>query len=447
MSADHVVGISLDGVTATAVWRTRATGPWQVVAVPCDGTPRGVVQAFAVIATQLENVVFVHVSLMRPLADARVLDFPPMARSTLEAVLERDWARHVIGLWATPHTASVRRMQSGQWRSAFAPTETLEAIAHAAVAHGWRDVTVCTGDDAIAAATTAERDDPPGAPRVAMVCDGDGPTDCVLLRGGDPVAGRRFLRPTSDADVAACVRESMGDHARGATVVVIGSPSRSGDVVRALAQAGHRARAMDIGLANDASAGAIMAVVGALGAPVLELRAPAARAALGRRHSRVTAWLLGAAALALVIAFVIERTALRVAVTSVRAARADIAAPVQRAMVTRSDVLNAIDLASTLAQREANASRTAVVMAAIATALPPGTALTTLSVSGDSVTIEGEGARTAAVYGALRALPEVEQVRLASPLRQERLSGDAAIERFSFSARVHRVPATGGVTR
>ena len=70
--------------------------------------------------------------------------------------------------------------------------------------------------------------------------------------------------------------------------------------------------------------------------------------------------------------------------------------------------------------------------------IPEGTALTALSVSGDSVTIEGESKRTAAVYDALRAEPILERVRLAGPLRQERQTGDVTVERFAFDARVRR---------
>ena len=87
------------------------------------------------------------------------------------------------------------------------------------------------------------------------------------------------------------------------------------------------------------------------------------------------------------------------------------------------------------------------MIAAIAGALPPGTALTSLTVSGDSVTIEGESRRSAAVYAALRTVPQLEQVRLAAPLRQDRLGGEAPIERFAFSARARGAASPRGAAQ
>ena len=85
---------------------------------------------------------------------------------------------------------------------------------------------------------------------------------------------------------------------------------------------------------------------------------------------------------------------------------------------------------------EAEASRASGVVAAITAALPRGTALTIMSVAGDSVMIEGESRRSATVYDALRGVPLLDQVRLAAPLRQERQADDVAIERFAFNARI-----------
>ena len=91
-----------------------------------------------------------------------------------------------------------------------------------------------------------------------------------------------------------------------------------------------------------------------------------------------------------------------------------------------------------LAEREGNASRVSSVIAAVAVALPSGTTLTAIRVAGDSVTVEGESTRSAAVYEALRSVASLEQVKLAAPLRQERRGDEDAVELFAFSARVRQ---------
>ncbi|MDQ2668438.1 MAG: hypothetical protein M3Z05_20960, partial [Gemmatimonadota bacterium] len=74
--------------------------------------------------------------------------------------------------------------------------------------------------------------------------------------------------------------------------------------------------------------------------------------------------------------------------------------------------------------------------AAIAVALPRSAALTLLTIAGDSLLIEGESPRSAEVYDALKHVPTIDRVQSAAPLRQERQAASAAVERFSFSARL-----------
>ena len=168
----------------------------------------------------------------------------------------------------------------------------------------------------------------------------------------------------------------------------------------------------------------------------MQLLSASARVLHGREMARITRWLWIAAAAALFGAFAIERWGVGVALADVQQQRGDISPQVSNAMRTRVALEADVDAAATLGEREAAASRASGVVAAIAAALPPGTALTTLSVAGDSVTVEGESRRSAAVYDALRSVPALEQVRLAAPLRQERQANDDAIERFAFNARI-----------
>ena len=92
----HLLGIALDGTMATAVWSSSARDRSEILSTPCDATPRAIAHAFSEIARGAQDVGAVRVTLLRPLANVRSLEFPRMPTSALEHVLSRDWARHVI---------------------------------------------------------------------------------------------------------------------------------------------------------------------------------------------------------------------------------------------------------------------------------------------------------------------------------------------------------------
>ena len=98
MSGERSVGVALDGTTMTVVWRgARLKGAWRSATVACDATPEGIHRAVAAMDDDAAGWDQANVTLMRPLANARIVRFPSMSRTVLEAVLERDWSRYVIG--------------------------------------------------------------------------------------------------------------------------------------------------------------------------------------------------------------------------------------------------------------------------------------------------------------------------------------------------------------
>ena len=375
----------------------------------------------------------ITVTLLRPLAQTRTVRLPRMATATLERVLMRDWARHIIGARAVEHTVSAELADRGRWRASFAPTAMLEGLALAAGEQGWSRVHIRTSDDAVAGAARAL------APReaqeddlIAVVCDPSGPTDAFHLRLGAPWLGRRFLDHATDDDVALFART----HASKAPIIIFGGGPRAIALARTLGEQGRRARVIDTGQPVDSTADATFAVLGTLSAPLLPLRAPVMSAAHSRRMRTRTRWLALAAAAALLGALALEGARVSAALDDVRAQRADISGKVSNAVMLRSEIEARSDVAAALAAREAGVSQASAVLAAVTVALPAGTALTALNVAGDSITVEGESSRSAAVYESLRAVPLLEQVKLAAPLRQERQAGDVAVEHFAFSARV-----------
>ena len=429
-----------DAVIALA-WRDGEDahgGEFRNAAVPCGASTESIVAGIARLSASASPAGILRVTLGRPVAHTRTLPFPVMARSAFERVVARDWARHVIGIRATPHTVAGEPVDRGRWRAAFAPTDVLDALSQAAAEQGWAAVDIRTADDAIAGAVrTLAPAESREADLVAVVCDSTGPTEILQLRAGAPWLGRSLLAGSGDEGVVAFAQA----HAHRAPVVIFGGGPRAAALARSLGDKGHRTRVIDVGLPPDATAAATLAVLGTLSPTSLPLRTPAVSKARERQMRGLTRWLIVATAAALLAAFGLEHWRVTSASNDVRLHRADISATVSNAIALRSTIEADVDVASALAKREAQASRTSAVLAAVTLVLPTGTALTALTVAGDSISVEGESKRSAAVYEALRALPILSAVKLASPLRQERQAGDVAVEHFAFNARVRDTDA------
>ena len=431
-----MLGLSIDTSVMTLTWRHDGGTTRQLLqslSAPCGPTPDAIRDELGRLAASAPAAIGITVTLRRPVAHTRTVRLPRMARDAVERVLARDWVRHIIGVRTTAHTVSGEPVDRGRWRASFAPTDLLAALAEAASELGWKQIDIRTSDDTIAGAVRAlAPTDAQAEDLIAVVCDANGPADAFHLRRGAPWLGRRFRPAAGDEDVAAFART----HADNATVVIFGSGSRAKALAGILGEHGRRVRVIDAGLPADSTSSATFAALGTLSSSTLPLRAPAMSAARVRRMRSVTRWLAGAAVAALVSALWLEHWRVSAALDDVRQRRADISAKVSNAVALRSHIEADVDVATSLAAREAQVSRVSAVLAAVTVALPPGTALTALHVAGDSVTVEGEGSRSAAVYEALRAVAVLEHVKLAAPLRQERLAGDVAVEHFAFNAHV-----------
>ena len=434
----ETIGLALDGTSVTAVWREGDA--WRAATTACDATSGSLGAALSAVLSSAPAAERVFITLLRPLANMATPAFPQMRRNEVERVLSRDWERHSIGMRATPHTAAVRAMGRGQWRAVLAPTELLDALSRAASEFGWQHVTVQASDDAMAGAVSVLLPNYRAMGALCVIACGDeGPAHGTVLRNGEPVIGRRFLPNAGAMDIIAFAPAD-------APVIILGATARANTLARELGEQGVRATVQDPGKfvvpsgARGSGAAlhteAILAAAGTLGAPSLSLLSPAARAVHTRGMRTIAQWLWMATAAALLVAFLIEQRGVSSALNAVQRERADLSAQVRAALAARADVERQSEAATVLAEREAAATRSSGVIAAVAVAIPRGTSLTTLSVSGDSVVIEGESKGSAAVYDALRSLPELAQVRLGGTLRQERQAGDQAIERFAFTARL-----------
>ena len=425
----------------TLAWRdsdANSSGRLRVASAQCDASTESIIAGIAHLSASANPTGILRVTLGRPVAHTRTLPFPTMARSAFERVVARDWSRHIIGIRSTPHTVAGEPVDRGRWRAAFAPTDVLAALSQAAAEQGWAGVDIRTADDAIAGAVRALAPaESREADLVAVVCDSTGPTDILHLRNGAPWLGRTLLAGSGDAGVAAFAQA----HAHRAPVIIFGGGPRAAALARSLGDTGHRTRVIDVELPPDATAAATLAMLGTLSPASLPLRTPAVSQARERQMRGLTRWLVVGTAAALLAAYGLEHWRITAASNDVRLHRADISAKVSNAIALRSAIEADVDVAAAIARREAQASRTSAVLAAVTLAMPTGTALTALTVAGDSISVEGESPRSAAVYESLRALPMLTAVKLASPLRQERQAGDVAVEHFAFNARVRDADA------
>lgn len=433
--------MAIDDTTVALLWRDangRAAN-WQSATLSHDGRPETIARTIDELAPRATSPgAGVRITLARPLAHTRTIALPRMTRTMAESVLARDWSRHVIGHRATPHTASARVADRDHWLAAFAPADHLDTLEHAAAKHGWPAPAIVTSDDALAAAARTLSPGHAGAgDSIVVLCGAAGPTDVVHLRAGLPWLGRRLPLRANEGDVATFTHAALqGDGARAA--LLLGHPTHTTVLAKALGALGIRTTAADLGVHVDASSLELLAVAGTFGVATLPLRSSHARQRARETVRSATRW-IAVAAVALVLAGLgTARWQAGRDLSRVRRERAAISAAVGTAMTARSEVEGAMEAAATLAERESAASRVSGVLAAVALALPPGSTLTMLRVAGDSVSMEGESPRSALVYAAMRAVPVLEQVTLAAPLRQERQADAAVIEHFAFSARVKR---------
>jgi hypothetical protein len=443
------IALALDGSVMAITWSQRDNGrELRWATTPCDGTAESIVAAMEELARCAPLASRVVATLCRPLAQSRIVPLPHMPRTTVESVLARDWSRHVIGFRAMPHDVAAREVAGHRWSSAFAPSAVLDALTAGAEEQGWRDFEIRTSDDALASVARARAYASNGTPsEFVVVCEDGTPTDAVYAPKGDPLLGRRFPDDASDDDVLAFIESALAEtpsapHDR--TVVVLGDEAHASTLVRRLVTRGHVAKAADL----DLPAGSPMAFIAAasmLQRARLPLSAAVTRDRVARSVRRLTWRLALATAAALVVGFLLARWEVSRRLADVRQRRADISGEVRRAINTRTEMEGAADVATVLAEREAHATRASAAAAAIALALPHSASLTVLSVSGDSVVIEGESPRSAEVYAALGRVPTLDRIQAAAPLRQER-QADSVIGRFAFSARLRASPTAKGST-
>jgi Tfp pilus assembly protein PilN len=378
----------------------------------------------------------VYVSLLPPLADVRVVPFPPLRKSEAEAVLGRDVARYFLGA-NRPRVVGVRlpRGKGGGARkeegasisilAAAAPLGLLEAARSSLGEVGWRGVSFSAAHAAWLQSASSIRETP-----VKAVVSVVGSTAHVLrLEGRDPEA----VRQIPSADLSAVADAAGGGPGR---VLVLASPQLFEELSAAMASAG-----LTTSRDPEGWPGVEEGTAGRAATTGLEL-VPPTLASERRNRRRKSALALAGAAVVLILASLgAQLWGASRELAAVQDRRASIRSEVAPLLAAR-DSLNSL---TTQAQSMEELSRGSPVwtraLVELTALLPEDTYLTSFFASGDTVELEAAGAKAGEAIQALRESGLFEEVRLQGLVERELEEGETVVERFKLWA---RLPPVGG---
>ncbi len=436
------LGIALDGTGMAFTWEDATA--IRSICTPCDGTPDSIRNAMVELAERAPAVKRAIVILRRPLAHMRTVSLRVgTSRATAERTLAHDWARYVMTPRPQDHEVSARALPQGKWCAAFAPSAVLEALVRTGDELGW-DVVIGTADDALSTAVLAEVPVRKMTSFVAVVCSDTAVTDAVLVRGGAPVLGRRFLEHATVEEFVAFMESGNAefpDPVGSERVVVLGAGRYGRVLTRALGGQGIAAHMVSIlppvgAMRSSDSALDVMAAAGRLRGVRLPLISGNVRAQVAKTMRPVTYGLAALLAAAIIAAVILGRWSMHRTLGDLGALRADLASQVRSATGLQMQVNEAGALSATLVEREQDASRVAAAIAGVIMAVPTTAPFQSLSIAGDSVMIEGDDPQLADVVGALRNVPALERIAFAAPGAGVRPVGAPGAERFIVSARI-----------
>ncbi len=378
----------------------------------------------------------VSVALLPPLADARIVPFPPMRQSEVEAVLGRDVARYFLGA-NRPHVVGVRLPRRNGNRSreeagvsipvmaTAAPLGLLEAIRSALDRTGWRGTSFSPAHAAWLGSASSTK----GSPAKAVVSVIGATAHVLLLEGADLAAIRQV--PSIDLDAVA---EAVGG---GVGRVLVLAPSQAYEDLRAaLARVGSTAVRDPEGWP-----GAEEGTAGRAAATDLELVPPTLAKERREKARKNILALVGAAAVLVLLSLGAQLWGAYRELGVIQERRAAIqseVAPLKSARDSVNSLTTQIQSMEGLSRSSPVWTRSLVELAAL---LPDNTYLTGFFASGDTVELEAAGAQAGEAIQALREAGLFEEIRLQGLVEREMEEGETVVERFKLWA---RLPRSGG---
>ena len=436
MSRNHIgIAIGERGLTAIVRVRDAVHRADEPLAPGAHEDAGALTAALLAAAAKLEVLVGAaldgeraHVALLPPLADARLVQLPPLRHAEAEAVLRRDAARHFVGGAAARVVAAApppaRPRGEAGVPATFAAAASLgvvEAVRRAVVAAGWRPHAVVPAQAAWLAALPASPRPADAAAEVVIAVHGDAAH--VIRRDGGIVAAVRRVPPVwRDALVAAA-------GAGPGTAIVLADAALREPLARALRSAGWSVA--DAALPD--AAGAAAAYAHAAG---LTLVSPLQAAARRDRQRTIGLRIAAAAVLLLAGAAAVELWGTERELEAVRARRAELRDAVTPLLATRDSLARLEERVATIRALDTDAPRWTRAVFDLALLLPPDARLTRLTTSGDTLYVEAAGARAGAALQALRSASSLYDVRLDGTVLRDLEGGETVVERFRVRARL-----------
>jgi hypothetical protein len=372
-----------------------------------------------------------HVAILPPLADVRVVPFPPMRRAEVQAVLSRDVARYFLGA-NRPRVVGVR-LQGGnggslgksqdasmQVLAAAAPMSLLEAVRTALAQVGWVAGSFGAAQGGWLAAALAAS----GTSVRAVVAVVGDVAHLLRLEGGRVVAVRQL--PAGDPEeVAQGVGSGQG------RVLLLAPPPTFEALERMLAKGGWVSSRDPDGWAGGEESAAVRAGLGGL-----DLDPPSLAAARREATRRGALW-MGAGALVLLAASAAAGLwGSHRELEAIQVRRAEIRGDVAPLLSSRDRLNELVAQAASMEELSRSSpvwNRTLVELAAV---LPEHVYLTGFYASGDTVELRAAGARAGEAIQALREAGIFQEVRLQGRVERELAEGETVVERFRLWARL-----------
>jgi hypothetical protein len=379
----------------------------------------------------------VHVVLLPPLADTRLVEFPPLRKFEVELVLGRDVAKHFLGA-NRPQVVGVRlpaRSQNNDSGSKGLPVLAaasgrgfLEALGRDLREVGWE----VSGFSPAHAAWVQMASGGKGDPHVAVLAVLGPQTHLVRLAAGDPVA----VRQIASDDLSSIVDAAGGEPGR---VLVLGESLATQGLIQALERAG-----FSVTPTPDGWAGAEEATAGQGRVAGVDLIPPTMAMARREKRRRLS-WGMAVGAVVLVLASLgahlwgeyRELGAIQAQRDAIRGQ----VAPLLLAQDSLTGLTTRVESMEVLSRSAPVWTRSLVELAAL---LPSDTYLTGLFASGDTVELEASGGRAGEAIQILREAGLFEDLRLQGLVERELEGGETVVERFRLWARLPGVGGEGG---
>ena len=398
---DRIVAVRIASAGGERSADTVGTWAWGANAAERDGV---LVQVLTTLRER-HGVAVVHVSLLPPLAEVRLVALPSLPSDELRAAVAPDLRRY-IPADREPHVLQVTAQESPEGSSAqshllsIAALGLVESVLRASDAAGLEVRSI--GAALLAWSQASPRSDASAGPTWWSV--------------------RRSARVDAWKASATSI-DAIRRHPRRAGASA--ENAAEGSVLATDDDAAYRLAAAHAALPDDRSLWP---------ARVYEQR-------VRDRWRAARAWAIAAAAL-FVAAVGVQWWSERAQLLVIDAERARLRPAVASAMARRDSLAMIERSLDRLRGFRSEPPRWLEILSAVEQSLPEDASLVTLRGNGDTLSVAGEADRAAPVLETLSASPAFSDVRAESPFQQRIEQGEVVAERFLIGARVRR--ARGG---